>query len=913
MSAIHKAHEIGQSFWLDYIRRDLITSGELQQMVNAGEIRGVTSNPTIFEQAIAGSDLYISALRPLAHANKDSETALDSIVLDDIRLATDVFLPLYEASNGGDGFVSIEVNPLLAEDSDATASEARRLWNAVNRPNVMIKIPATAEGIPAIEQCVFEGININVTLIFALDRYTQVIEAYTRGLERRLDEGESVSHVASVASFFVSRVDSAVDRELEEIVRLEGSSAPRAAALQGKIAVANAKMAYAQFKAAFESDRFARLIDQGAQVQRPLWASTSTKNEAYSDTLYVDELIGPQTVNTLPPKTMVAFRDHGRAELTLEEGFSKARGQIAALETLGISLDAVTAQLESDGVASFSNSFQSLLATIENRRGALRKELGSLIESTPHVLDNLVQDDVAARIWKRDAKLWPGDSGFIREQLSWLTFPQSMNQAAMQSEEFASKILAKDIHSAVIVANAGSAEAIRALPKVQSKRSVKRLIIQDSPDTEAMRRIARKTPVAKSIFVICDETGESHQAAALINQHWRRANNRLKERAGEHFAAVAPENSHIASSAEKREFHAIWRDTTRIGGEYSALGRKSLLAGALLGLSPLGILAAAAEMAQACGAEVAGISNPGLYLGGMLSALASRGEGNIGILADPDLEQLGEWLEGFLNRHILHGKAEALFDADGLGPMEPDQWGIIYLRQVGSHDSQVDRAYSRDVPVLITEVGLAPEAVGAEFFRWQFAIAVAAYKLHENPYKVLQGKQFDQKIRSLAELSADKGRVPFPKTLWKAEGVSIWAAPGDKVPKNMHAVARWLHEETEDAASLDISSFRMGGREYDQSLIELQKERLKRRIIKGSSGSGDQSLIVIAPNEMKLSSLTDSLEIVEAASALAKTQYYSDRGWKVYGLFLDTIEHAGALISELTDLIRSEKDEVTNA
>jgi transaldolase/glucose-6-phosphate isomerase len=902
---------LGQSFWLDYIRRDLITSGELQQMVNDGDIRGVTSNPTIFEKAIAGSDLYTPALRPLAHAGRNSETALDSIVIDDIRRATDVFLPLYEASNGSDGFVSIEVNPLLAEDSDATAAEARRLWKAVNRPNAMVKIPATAEGIPAIERCIYEGININVTLIFSLDRYAQVIDAYVRGLEQRLEEGESVGHIASVASFFVSRVDTAVDIQLEEIVRLEGSTAPRAASLMGKIAVANAKMAYAQFKAAFESDRFRYLEEHGAQVQRPLWASTSTKNEAYSDTLYVDELIGRHTVNTLPPKTIDAFRDHGSAELTLEEGFSVARGQIAALETLGISLDAITAKLENDGVASFSKSFETLLTTIDIRRKEVLRELGPLFSSVPEVFEKLAQDEVSARIWKRDSKLWPGDSDFIREQLAWLTFPQSKSLAAHETETFASKVLAKDIHSAAIIAAPGSAAAIGALSSAKRKKSLKQLILQDTPSTEEMLRTARKTPVANSLFVISDETGNSHQAATLLDQHWTRAQNRLKDEAGEHFAALVPDGSPAAQIAEKRKFSEIWEDVDRIGGEYSALARKTLLAAAFLGISPVGLLATASEMAQACRAEVASEDNPGIYLGGMLYALSSR---NLGILTDPDIQGLGGWIERFVDQHLLTGRTQTLLDRDSLEDLMPDQWGVIYLRQDGSHAAQIERLYDREVPVLVIDVGSAPEDIGAEIFRWQFGITVAAHAMGENPYKVLQGRQFDQTVRSLTEISTDKGRVAFPKTLWNEAGVSIWSAPGNKGPGHNQDAARWLHAETRDSTRLVISGFRLQNRSFKGSLYELQDAWQKWQISQRSLGrKGAQTLIVMAPIELKLSSESDMLEVVEASTALAKIQYYRDRGWNTYGIFLDTLDDAIKLMDEMAEHFRSDKDKAKNA
>jgi len=373
-NAIHRAYELGQSFWLDYIRRDLLKEGELAQLIQAEEIRGVTSNPSIFKKAIAETDLYLAAMRPLAHAGQSAEQIFEALAVEDIQAATDLFLPLYEATDGGDGFVSMEVNPELAAETQKTLEEARRLWEWVDRPNLMVKIPATLEGVPAIEQAIFEGININVTLIFSLERYSEVMEAYVVGLERRAESGEPLDRVASVASFFVSRVDSAVDRRLEAIVQEKGADAEPAQALLGKAAIANAKLAYAMFASVFESSRFDRLRESGARVQRPLWASTSTKNPAYSDVRYVDELIGQHTVNTLPPKTLDAFREHGTASSALESGHAEARVQLDSLEAVGVSLDEITADLERDGVRAFAEAYVSLIETVGERAAEMRSE-----------------------------------------------------------------------------------------------------------------------------------------------------------------------------------------------------------------------------------------------------------------------------------------------------------------------------------------------------------------------------------------------------------------------------------------------------------------------------------------------------------------------------------------------------------
>ncbi len=363
MTSLQDLVQQGQSVWLDYIRRDLITSGELQHLVSQG-VSGLTSNPTIFQKAIAGSADYNASLHRLLETDPRADvTALyEALAFEDIRLAADILRPVYEATDGADGFVSLEVSPHLAHDTAGTIAEARRLWQAVDRPNLMIKVPATPEGIPAIEALIAEGIHVNVTLIFALAHYEAAAHAYIRGLER----APAPRRAASVASFFVSRVDTAVDRALEAI------GTPEALALRGRTAVANAKVAYRRFQEIFGGESFAALRRQGARVQRPLWASTSTKNPAYSDVLYVEELIGPDTVNTLPPHTLEAFLDHGQVRgNTVQEGVDEAEATLARLADLGVDLGAITEQLQVEGVAAFAASYDRLLATLEEKRGSL--------------------------------------------------------------------------------------------------------------------------------------------------------------------------------------------------------------------------------------------------------------------------------------------------------------------------------------------------------------------------------------------------------------------------------------------------------------------------------------------------------------------------------------------------------------
>jgi transaldolase len=373
MTKLEQLAELGQAVWLDFIRRSLITSGRLQTLVDEG-LRGMTSNPTIFDKAIAGSDDYDEDLRRLVVSTRPVMEIYEALAMDDIRRAADVLRPVYNATNGIDGYVSLEVNPHLAHDTEGTVAEARRLFAALGRPNVMIKVPATPAGVPAIRTLIGDGVNVNVTLIFSLDHYRAVAEAYISGLEDLAARGGILPQVASVASFFVSRIDTAVDQALDSRAGSAQSPASSVQVLKGKIAIASAKAAYALFAKIFAGERWEHIAAQGARVQRPLWASTSTKNPDYPDTLYVDTLIGPHTVNTLPPATLDALRDHGEVALTLETGLDEAKAQLARLADLGIDLAAITQQLQDDGVAAFASSFDALLSSIGEKCERLRND-----------------------------------------------------------------------------------------------------------------------------------------------------------------------------------------------------------------------------------------------------------------------------------------------------------------------------------------------------------------------------------------------------------------------------------------------------------------------------------------------------------------------------------------------------------
>lgn len=757
VTAIPQVYELGQSFWLDYIRRDLVASGELAELIDAGEVRGMTSNPTIFEEAIAKSDLYTEAIRPLAHADWDAGRIFETLAVEDIRAATDLFLPLYEGTDGKDGFVSIEVNPRLADETPATLEEARRLWQSVNRPNLMVKIPATPSGIPAIEQSIFEGINVNVTLVFSLERYSQVMEAYLRGLERRLEAGEPLDRVASVASFFVSRVDTAVDGRLEAIIREEGASAPKALALLGKAAIANAKLAYAQFKAAFGDARFGRLRAHGGRIQRPLWASTSTKNPDYSDVLYVEELIGSGTVNTLPPKTLEAFRDHGRAELTLDQDLAVAWAQLDALTDLGISMQAVTAELERDGVRKFADSYDSLLKTVGQRAEKMRLELGALTGPLAEALQRLDQDRIGARFWRRDSSLW-GDGkrhSQVTERLSWLD--RDLKEQVSDVQDLVNQIQAEGV---LQVGWIGAPGLLKAVQEVGGDSPALQTQLLNSLDPEAVKGFASRTPVTSTVFVV---VGSGLAEQAMMEDSWRRAKEEFGDQAGERFLAIAPSGSSLEATARGRSFRRVY------DLKLPPLTEVGLLLVTLAGGTPVDLLRGAQAMRERCAAGVPAARSPGLYLGAFLGAAATNGIQRVGLVADPPFAQFAEWLASELAAKGVGSRLTIL-------PSPPvhlalGDAAVIYLHQDTGANGLVGRWLEKGAPVLVLEIGDGVTGLGAETVRWEMGAAVAAHLLGVQP---IPAEPPPSQLDRLVATYRKKRKLNFPKPAWESPAATMW-------------------------------------------------------------------------------------------------------------------------------------------
>jgi transaldolase/glucose-6-phosphate isomerase len=777
MNPITKLTQLGQSLWYDNIQRRLLENGELQAMIDRGEIRGVTSNPTIFNNAIAKTSDYDSALTPLAWAGWDAEKIFWQLAIEDIRAACDAFAPLYEETNGGDGYVSLEVSPYIAHDTEATAAQAQQLWARVKRPNLMIKIPATKEGIPAIRKTIAAGVNINVTLIFSLTRYAEVMDAYLGGLEERASAGHPIDHIASVASFFVSRVDSKIDPKL-----------PADSSLRGKAAIANAKLAYDLYQQTFAGARWEKLKVKGARVQRPLWASTSTKNPAYPDTIYVDNLIGPETVNTVPPQTLEAFKDHGVAEVTLVRGLDEARNAIAQLEALGISMEIVTQELEDEGVKAFADAFTQLLATIDQRRKAAASSLGPLADSAPKRIAQLEADSVPARFWKQDPSLWANDPAGQYEvtiRMGWLDSTDKARKKLKEYEAFAKEIRKAKIDRVLVLGMGGSsltAEMFSSLfpslpaplPPGEGRRGEGiRLAILDSTDPAQVASAAEQFPPEKSLYIVASKSGGTAEVMAAFDYFWK-----LSKRDGSHFVAITDPGTSLEALARKRGFRKIFSADPMVGGRYSALTDFGLVPAALLGIDLPRLLDRADWMRNQCSENCPAARDPGLALGAVLGEAALGGRDKLTVLADAPLAAFAGWIEQIVAESS--GK-------DGKGilpvPLEPvgspvvygDDRIFVYLRQTGEFDEAVSKLNAAGHPVIQFPIANFYD-IGAEIFRWEIATAIACSILGVNAFDQPNVESSKKITKAKIAEYQKKGRLREGKPSWKKDGVLVFSS-----------------------------------------------------------------------------------------------------------------------------------------
>ena len=787
--------KFGQSVWLDYIRRDLITSGELKRLIEEDGLRGMTSNPAIFEKAIAGSTDYADILASLGSRNDlDAKARYEIIAIRDIQDAADLLRPVYDESKRRDGYVSLEVSPYLARDTQGTLEEARRLWKSVNRPNVMIKVPGTAEGIPAFEQLISEGININVTLLFSQEVYQKVAVAYVRGLEKFAAGGGDVGRIASVASFFISRIDNSVDAEVS--ARIKSSSSPQQTeklkGVLGKVAIANGKLAYQRYLKIFSGAGWEKLKARGAQTQRVLWASTSTKNPAYPDILYVQEMIGPDTVNTIPPATFDAFRDHGQPRETLTEDVEGAKRVMSDLASLGISIDKTTDQLTQDGVRLFEEAFDKLLAAVEKstqggstpkisqQRYTLPEPLGK--EVAKHVNDWRAEGKVR-RLWQRDASLWTGTDE--SQWMGWLDITEKQLEKKADFKRLADEIRKENFSDILLLGMGGSSLCPEVLEQTFGHISgFPQLHVLDSTDPAQVKHFEEKVDLARTLFIVSSKSGTTLEPNIFKQYFFERVKQTIgADKAGSRFIAITDPGSKLEKEAEADKFRYIFHGVPSIGGRYSALSNFGIVPGAVMGLDIAKFLDRTEEMVQACVASVPVENNPGVMLGIVLGTAATLGRDKVTIITSPTIHDAGAWLEQLLAESTGKlGKGIIPIDRERLAAVEAygNDRVFAYLR----FESKPDAAQDEKVAALekaghpVVRIAVTDTYdLGQEFFRWEIATAVGGSIIGINPFNQPDVEASKIETRKLTSEYEKTGSLPPEKPIFEQNGIKLFTDP----------------------------------------------------------------------------------------------------------------------------------------
>lgn len=739
--------QLGQSVWYDTLSRDLLRSGTLKRMIEEDGVTGVTSNPTIFEKAIDGSKIYDQDLHEFVDEGKDAHGIYEALVVPDIQEAADLLRPVYERTGGTDGYVSLEASPELAYDTAETISEVRHLFALVNRKNVMIKVPATPQGLPAVQELIASGININITLIFSLDQYRGTAAAYIEGIKRWVASGGDPKQVASVASFFVSRVDTLVDERLEEIS--DPASKPAARSLLGKAGIANAKVAYSIYKELFYGSAFAELRQQGARTQRVLWASTSTKNPEYPDTYYVNSLLGPETVNTMPQVTLDAYRDHGEPYAGLEDGLDEAREVLPKLEAIGINMKEVMDELLAAGVKSFADSFKKLLDGISQKRTRLLRGWGhrsaSLGDLQKQVDDALVwcdKEKAAAKIWGGDTAIWkddPDHRAAMRQRLGWLHIVDTMRRETGRLKDFTDEVRGAGFTTAVLLGMGGSSLASEVFVSCYGVADGHLdLKVLDTTIPGAILDLERGIELKRTLFLVSSKSGGTIEALSLYNYFFARVEQAVGEKAGEHFIAITDPGTNLGKLASEKKFRKVFLNPPDIGGRFSALSYFGLVPAALIGADLDRMLIRASQAVESSGPDVPALENPGLWLGVIMGAAALAGIDKVCFILSPSYASFGYWLEQLIAESTgKEGKGIVPVEGEPIGA--PDAYGndrlFVYLRldSDGTYDQFVSAMEKAKHPVVTVRLHSAYD-LGREIFRWEFATAVAGIFLKIDPF-----------------------------------------------------------------------------------------------------------------------------------------------------------------------------------
>lgn len=933
--------EHGQSVWYDNLSRELLRKGGLARLIEQGVV-GVTANPTIFEHAVSGSDAYDSEIEALARAGRTDEEIYDQLIVEDVQAACDLLRPVYDRSQRRDGYVSLEVAPRLARDTERTVAAAQRYWQMVGRPNLMIKIPATREGVPAVEEAIARGLNINVTLIFAVARYHEVMDAYCRGLERRLEAGLPVDGIHSVASFFVSRVDTEADGRLDRLMTdADPERMARLKAARGTAAIANAAAAYNAFLEVVQGPRFAGLAARGATRQRPLWASTSTKNPEYRDVLYCEELIARDTVDTMPPVSVDAFLDHGRVRDSLAEHLPHAQERLDALDRLGVDMADVTRVLEEKGVASFAESMDKLLGEVRSKREKLAgggvvpsprtrfiasvtgavPRLGELSSPVQEARKSLRDQRTVERLLQHDPGLWPGDAqqrDEITRRLGWLGEPARQQGALDRLREHRSWVSDQGFEAAVLVGMGGSSLCPEVLRQtLGAGPGFPELTVLDSTDPDQVAAVAGQIDLARTLLLVASKSGGTTETLCHLEYFYDLLRGALGERVGDHFVAITDPGTGLERRAKELGFHQVFSANPEIGGRYSALSDFGLVPAATLGVDLDQLLAGAVAMAQACSEDTgADDENPGAQLAAVLAGCAAEGRNKVTIFADRGLAGLPIWVEqllaestGKLGKGLVPVVDEPLLPARDYGP---DRL-FVHLHLEGSPGSEELVAATDALADAGHPMVRIPTAhlldLGAEFYRWEVATALAGSLLGIDAFdqpNVQESKDNTQKL--LTEYGSTNSLPEPTPDLTTADGLHLTGCPG--APDLDGALQQWL-SGVGPGWYLAVMAYLPMRRDHPEDLEEIA--RLRRALTAASGcattfgfgprflhstgqlhkgGPSTAAFLQITGGhrqDVRIPGRPFSFGVLQRAQALGDYQALTSRGRKVLRVHLDAV------------------------
>ncbi len=792
--------QYGQSYWLDNLTRAKITSGELKKRVEKQGLRGITSNPSIFDKAITSSTDYDNQITALVNTGKSPTEIYDALTIKDVQDACDILLPVYEKSGGTDGFVSLEVPPYLARDTEGTNKEVRRLHSAVGKKNCLIKIPGTKEGVPAIEQMLYEGININVTLLFSVESYVAVAHAYMRAVSRRLAEGKSINGIISVASVFISRIDVLTDQLLDQytIPTHESQNNNQAHLLSGRAGIATARICYQRFKQLFSGEQWKKLEAKGAHVQRPLWASTSNKDPIYNDLRYVNSLIGDDTINTLPDKTIAAFAKHGILQKNaIGQDLEQANELFGKLKKMDIDIAFVTQQLENEAIQKFIESYNKLISNLADKRlkflgdqvSPQQISFSKLDAELKEAYKSIDEKQIALLLFKQDPHLWKKDAEQIKsisDRMGWLTLPDNATEKTEAIVAF-TKTVKKDAYThAVLLGMGGSSlcsEVARETYKVAD--GFLQLWVLDNTDPEAINYIESKIDIEKTLFIVASKSGNTQETLSFFHYFYQQLETKKIANPGANFIAITDPDTRLVKLAEEFKFRQVFINQPDLGGRYSVLSDFGLVPMALMGIDIKAMLASAKQM-QSNSDGVPAASNPAISLGVLMGICQKNGRDKITFALSSSIASFGYWVEQLIAEST--GKeGKGLIPVHGETIAAPEFYGNdrIFIRMYlptdnnALDDKKIKALEDAGHPVVRIKVE-HKIALGGEYYRWEVATAVAGVIMQINPFDQPNVEESKKNTSQLLEAWIKDGNFKISEPLFQSDNLSVYAGEKSK-------------------------------------------------------------------------------------------------------------------------------------